>query len=693
MFPLRPQVGTSLRECSRVPEVQKPVVGRAENGEGGEKVTALLISFNGTEDNGQFLGDQLCSLKTAWLFCQHAPPDVDKFIISFSPNNRLGLFWQKLIDTYSMDVVYDTWNPGDWPIRHANWDHWRKTREIEGRKFTYYRELHRRCGGGERQTVLCGRENGLRRRNVFEYWYYGQEDFRDNYCDGQHIAGGATFDESLIYHPTIPADRGVYICPHAKCQGNFVFTFDYWEAVVKRCIDHGISVTWGHDGGHWCQQFDGHSLFKRYWGPTFKDLMDEVCRHRLVACGNTGVGWLAFACGLPVLAMQPVNSNMPDYRYEICGAKTLVEFLEQPDADYCARRIKEEVDRVLVMTTGCYDVLHAGHVRHLAEARAMGSRLVVALNSDASIKRIKPEKGGVTRPVNTQEHRASVLQAIRYVDDVRVFDGDDAMELIREMRPDVLACGLGYEPKDVIGREFVESYGGRVAITCLGEGMAPGGEPGIAANTNGLSSTRLIPHVVRQSDILKAVQDAAGVSVNPYAKLKLLADQFMTVSALPGDMADLGAYRGGCSLILRRLAPNKTLHVFDTWAGTPFDDPLCHHKKGEWVASLAECKALVGENERTGYWEGVFPYSTKNVAHPLLQPRLFCFVVVDPDTYQTVRDAIEWFWPRMVSGGKMFFDDFAHVPCAGVEKAIREKFTEDQLVIYPALCTCVVAKK
>lgn len=219
----------------------------------------------------------------------------------------------------------------------------------------------------------------------------------------------------------------------------------------------------------------------------------------------------------------------------------------------------------------------------------------------------------------------------------------------------------------------MESYGGRVVVT---------------SGTRDQSSTKIINAVVRVADVIKAVQDASSISPNPWNKLKLLADQFNSVVGLPGDVADLGAYRGGCSLILRRLAPNKELHIFDTWAGNPFDDPLCHHKKGEWVARLDECKAIVGENERTHYHEGVFPGTAAD-----LKDRMFSFVMIDPDTYPAVRDAIEFFWPRMVQGGKLFIDDWNWEPTAGVEKAVREAFRDDQLTLYPALHTCVVVKK
>ena len=622
-------------------------------------MTTMLIAFNGTRDMGQFLGDQLCSLKVAYLFAQNEK--YDKCMISMSPSNEMGFFWQKLIDDFNMEVIYDDFHPGNMDQRFEAWSSYQRDRHINGKPFDIYKELYRRIDGGRRQPQLCGgQEVGLRRKNIFEYMYYGQETAVEPIVNGDH------FDQSMIYYPTHPADSGVLISPHAKCQGNHVFTFEYWGRVVRKLLDAGISVTVNYNG-HFCEDLNAHPLYRKIF-PDFKGLLDEVCRHRLVACGNTGVGWLAAAAGVPLLAMQPENSNMADYRYEKCGVKSLVEIIEQPDADYCARRIVEEVNRVVVFTTGCYDVIHAGHVRHLEESRALGSRLIVGLNSDASVKRLK----GEDRPYNPQEQRATVLQSIRFVDEVRVFDGDDALDLIKQLRPDVITNGCDHELSSIVGKEHVESYGGRVAVT---------------GGTRTQSSTGIISQIIKKSDIIKAVNDACTVSPNPWAKMKLLADQFLPVSRLPGDVADMGAYRGGCSLVLRRLAPHKELHLFDTWYGNPFDDPLCHHKRGSWAANIAECKQFVGEDQLTHYWAGVFPDTAKDVAN-----RMFSFVVIDPDTYPAVRDAIEFFWPRLVHGGKLFFDDYGHEPCAGVKKAVDEAFPESARLLFPANCTCVVVK-
>lgn len=629
----------------------------------------ICIAFNGTRDNGQFPGDQLVSLKAAYLFARNS--GCDKVIIALSPTNEMHSWWQKFIDDFHADVVYDTFDAGNWLQRYEAWDKWRKERSIEGRKFDVYKELYRRDGGDDRRNMLAGGVAPmLERPHIFRWFYTGQESVE------LPAVGLDEFGDDMLYHERKSPEFDVYIAPHAKCQGNYKFTFAFWEQVVYQLINAGVSVTVGYNG-QFAEHLTGHPLYRKYWGD-YKQLIVEVCRHKLVACGNTGIGWVAAATGTPLLAMQPDDSNMPDYRYEVCGLKSLIEIVAEPDHAYVAKRIIEEVNRVVVMTTGCYDVLHAGHVRHLQASKARGTKLVVALNSDASVKRLK----GDSRPVVPQEQRAFVLKALRCVDDVRIFDGDTAEDLIREIKPDVLTNGFGHKYTEIVGKEFVESYGGRVAITV---------EDG---DYSDLSTTKIIPKLIRTQDVMRAVADAGQYSLNPYGKLKLLAEEFMKVRELPGDMADVGAYRGGCSLILRRLAPDKHLHLFDTWSGNPFDDPLCHHKRGEWKADIKECKKVVGENDKTHYWQGIFPLVPDGML-PCddTPPIYFCFVVIDPDTYQTVQDAIEFFWPRLVPGGKLFFDDYLWPACGGVEKAVNEAFTAEQRVEYPQLHSCVVVKR
>ncbi len=122
----------------------------------------------------------------------------------------------------------------------------------------------------------------------------------------------------------------------------------------------------------------------------------------------------------------------------------------------------------VAFTNGCFDVLHAGHVQYLTEARQQADCLVVGLNSDASVRQLK----GPGRPVNPAEARAAVLAALQVVDYVTVFDELTPLALIEALRPDVLVKGGDYSRATVVGAELVESYGGRVHIAALRPGFS-----------------------------------------------------------------------------------------------------------------------------------------------------------------------------------------------------------------------------
>jgi rfaE bifunctional protein nucleotidyltransferase chain/domain len=114
----------------------------------------------------------------------------------------------------------------------------------------------------------------------------------------------------------------------------------------------------------------------------------------------------------------------------------------------------------IVLANGCFDLLHVGHVRYLRGAKQLGGKLIVAINSDASVGRLK----GEGRPLMTAEERAEILAALADVDAVVVFDEPDVRALIREIRPDVQAKGTDYTPENVPERDEVLGYGGRVEI-------------------------------------------------------------------------------------------------------------------------------------------------------------------------------------------------------------------------------------
>jgi len=132
------------------------------------------------------------------------------------------------------------------------------------------------------------------------------------------------------------------------------------------------------------------------------------------------------------------------------------------------RREWKDNGRRVVFTNGCFDLLHAGHVRLLEQARALGEALVVGLNSDRSVRQLK----GDARPLVPEAERAEVLAALAAVDAVTIFDEPTPRELIAALLPDVLVKGGDWGPDQIVGREEVEAAGGRVVVVPYLEGYS-----------------------------------------------------------------------------------------------------------------------------------------------------------------------------------------------------------------------------
>jgi D-beta-D-heptose 7-phosphate kinase/D-beta-D-heptose 1-phosphate adenosyltransferase len=133
------------------------------------------------------------------------------------------------------------------------------------------------------------------------------------------------------------------------------------------------------------------------------------------------------------------------------------KILTRTRAGQALRRAQRHGERV-VFTNGCFDLLHVGHVRSLEEARSHGDRLVVAINTDRSVRRLK----GPGRPVMAERQRAEVLAGLACVDWVVLFGEETPLRVIRALRPDVLAKGGDWKLDQIVGREDVEGWGGRV---------------------------------------------------------------------------------------------------------------------------------------------------------------------------------------------------------------------------------------
>lgn len=122
----------------------------------------------------------------------------------------------------------------------------------------------------------------------------------------------------------------------------------------------------------------------------------------------------------------------------------------------------------IVFTNGCFDILHQGHIEYLAKAAGLGTKLLIGLNTDASIKRLKGEK----RPVNPQEARALLLSSLLFTDKIIFFEEDTPLELIRFIQPNILVKGKDYKPEEIVGYDIVKAYQGEVVTIELTPGFS-----------------------------------------------------------------------------------------------------------------------------------------------------------------------------------------------------------------------------
>ena len=123
---------------------------------------------------------------------------------------------------------------------------------------------------------------------------------------------------------------------------------------------------------------------------------------------------------------------------------------------------------IVVFTNGCFDLLHRGHIDYLTEAKGLGSKLIIGLNSDVSVRKLK----GINRPIQLEHDRAVILDALQVVDAVVIFSEETPLELIRELKPDILVKGGDYSEASVVGAEDVRKNGGAVRILPFRKGCS-----------------------------------------------------------------------------------------------------------------------------------------------------------------------------------------------------------------------------
>lgn len=132
------------------------------------------------------------------------------------------------------------------------------------------------------------------------------------------------------------------------------------------------------------------------------------------------------------------------------------------------QKLQHREGETIVFTNGCFDIIHRGHVDYLSRARDLGTKLVLGLNSDASVRRLK----GESRPIVDQQSRAFVLAGFQFIDYVVIFEEDTPFNLISTIQPDILVKGGDYKIENIVGHDIVEAHGGQVMTIPFVEGFS-----------------------------------------------------------------------------------------------------------------------------------------------------------------------------------------------------------------------------
>jgi len=246
------------------------------------------------------------------------------------------------------------------------------------------------------------------------------------------------------------------------------------RALLTRCQISTLLLTRGEAGMTLIQNDQVHSLLAQA-----KDVFDvtgagdtviavmalgvalDMALYEAMYLANLAGGIVVGKLGTSTVSMQELTRAMHgdrDSRYGIVSEDELVQILAGAKAH----------DERIIMTNGCFDLLHAGHVTYLQQAKALGDRLVVAVNSDASVKRLK----GESRPINGLQERMTVLAALAYVDWVVSFEEETPERLYCRLLPDVIVKGGDYSPEQVAGGECVMKAGGEVKILQFVDGQS-----------------------------------------------------------------------------------------------------------------------------------------------------------------------------------------------------------------------------
>jgi len=298
----------------------------------------MYIAVNNCLQRGYCLGDVVGQVKVAELFMLNEPHE--RTLMSLLVDDALNFLWDGFIKRHKVEVLWDDWE--DRGNRHVQYQHFLvrlREKSVHGIHFDTYKEIYPRIDGAPRQNFLCGYEKGIGRKNIFEYYYFGQRESVDD------PKGTEYFEPGLIPVGEHKKEnsRSVFLAPLEKCQCNKHFTWGFWGDVIDRLLKQEIEVTL-NDNTWLGDQFVERPHFQRTFLP-FKELIKQIAEATMVACGNTGIGWVAGATNTPLFALEK-QMVLAEYSFEKCGVQSMVRLTDSTDATIVARLIQEELEKI-----------------------------------------------------------------------------------------------------------------------------------------------------------------------------------------------------------------------------------------------------------------------------------------------------------------------------------------------------------
>lgn len=264
------------------------------------------------------------------------------------------------------------------------------------------------------------------------------------------------------------AATGIACSDNATCRSAVAQVMEQCDArILLTLSEHGMALFQGEGDEEWLptdakEVFDVSGAGDSVIAAFAYACVSGMPLTRALRVANTTAGVVIAKAGTATATEEEVIRAL-DRTY---GSHDLeVRVLSRRDAAELCERWRNEGFRV-GFTNGCFDLVHPGHVKLLKEAAAMCDRLMVALNSDDSVRRLK----GEARPIQSQNARATVIAALRFVDAVVIFEEDTPLQVIEHLKPSVLVKGSDYEEADIVGAEIVKALGGEVKRVCIEAG-------------------------------------------------------------------------------------------------------------------------------------------------------------------------------------------------------------------------------